>query len=202
MANFFKGSIKWVERVIIPYGATGIFWHAFAESSFFPIPPDVTLIMLSLASPKSSLWFSLVCTLGSVAGAAAGYIIGRKGGRPLLEKVVSEGKIELVQRYFQKYDVWAIAIAGFTPIPYKLFTVSGGVFYINFIRFIIASILSRGARFFMVGGLIFLFGEPIKAFIDKYFNLLSVLFMVLLIGGFYMVRHLSSRHLKKERSWK
>lgn len=194
--------MTWVEKAIIPYGATGIFWHAFAESSFFPIPPDVTLVMLSLARPDSSLWFSLVCTAGSVAGAAAGYLIGRKGGRPLLEKFVSKEKIELIQGYFQKYDVWAIAIAGFTPIPYKLFTLSGGVFYIKFVRFLVVSFLSRGARFFMVGGLLYIFGEPIKGFIDKYFNILSILFMALLIGGFYMVRHLSSRHLKKERSSK
>ena len=189
----FKGMMSWVTRVIVPYGATGIFWHAFAESSFFPIPPDITLIILSLAKPNLALWFSLVCTLGSVSGAIAGYIIGKKGGRPLLKKIVSKEKLELVQGYFQKYDVWAIAVAGFTPIPYKLFTISAGVFYINFFRFVITSILSRGARFFMVGGLIYVFGEPIKGFIDKYFNILSILFMVLLVGGFYAVKHLSSK---------
>ena len=187
----FNGMMSWVTRVIVPYGATGIFWHAFAESSFFPIPPDITLIILSLAKPNLALWFSLVCTLGSVSGAIAGYIIGKKGGRPLLKKIVSKEKLELVQGYFQKYDVWAIAVAGFTPIPYKLFTISAGVFYINFFRFVITSILSRGARFFMVGGLIYVFGEPIKGFIDKYFNILSILFMVLLVGGFYAVKHLS-----------
>lgn len=195
-----KGMMGWVERAIVPYGTSGIFWHAFAESSFFPIPPDITLIILSLARPELSLWYSLVCTLGSVTGAIAAYVVGKKGGRPLLQKIISREKIEIVQRYFHRYDVWAIAIAGFTPIPYKLFTISAGVFYIKFWRFIWASILSRGARFFMVGGLIYTFGEPIKTFIDRYFNLLSVIFMVLLIGGFYLVKHFSSRHLKKINS--
>lgn len=185
--------MAWVERVVVPHGAGGIFWHAFSESSFFPIPPDVTLIMLSLARPEWSLWFSLVCTLGSISGAAFGYIIGRKGGRPLLDRIVSQKKLKLVQEYFQRYDVWAIAVAGFTPIPYKLFTISAGVFYIDFLRFMAASLLSRGARFFMVGGLIYIFGEPIKVFIDRYFNILSIVFMVLLIGGFYIIRHISSR---------
>ena len=193
----FKAMMSWVTRVIVPYGAAGIFWHAFAESSFFPIPPDITLIILCLAKPNLALWFSLVCTLGSVAGAIAGYVIGKKGGRPLLKKIVSKEKIELVQGYFQKYDVWAIAVAGFTPIPYKLFTISAGVFYIKFIRFIVASLISRGARFFMVGGLIYIFGEPIKGFIDKYFNILSILFMILLVGGFYIVKYFSSHRLHK-----
>lgn len=196
MVNF-KGMMSWVDKVIVPYGATGIFWHAFAESSFFPIPPDVTLIILAIAEPNLSLWFSLVCTLGSVAGAIIGYVIGKKGGRPLLKKIVSKDKIELVQNYYHKYDVWAILIAAFTPVPYKLFTISAGVFHLRFFRFIATSIIGRGARFFMVGGLIYIFGEPIKDFIDKYFNILSILFVILLIGGFYIIKHLSSRHFKK-----
>jgi membrane protein YqaA with SNARE-associated domain len=141
------------------------------------------------------MWFAFICTLASVLGAVFGYIIGKYGGRPLLNKLFKQEKILIVEKYYQKYDVWAVGIAGFTPIPYKVFTISSGVFHMDIIRFLIASVLSRGARFFMVAGFIYIFGESIKPFIDKYFELITVIFTVLLIGSFYILKFHSKLNL-------
>lgn len=175
-----------------------LFLISFAESSFFPIPPDILLIVMALNAPDQALFYALVCTVGSAAGGAFGYGIGLYGGSPLLKRFVSEKKIRLVHNYFEKYEAWAIGIAGFTPLPYKIFTISAGVFYIDFIKFILVSFFSRGARFFLVAGLITLFGEVITGFIERYFNLLSILFMVLLIGGFLVVKKMSARAVSTE----
>lgn len=187
MKELFEWTIHWANT---PYGQIALFIIAFAESSFFPIPPDVLLIALSLLNPPLSLWFATITTVGSVLGGMFGYFIGIKGGKPLLEKLVKKEKIVQVHNYFEKYESWAIFIAGFTPIPYKVFTIAGGVFYINFKKFVIASFLGRGARFFLVGALIMLFGEHIKIFIEKYFNIFSIIFVILLILGFYCLRYI------------
>lgn len=177
----------------MPLGPWGLFLLSFAESSFFPVPPDILLIALALMAPKTSFSLALVATVGSVLGGIFGYFIGLKGGRPLLEKFLPKERISLVHNYFNRYEAWAIGIAGFTPIPYKIFTISAGVFYINFTRFVIASILSRGARFFLVGGAIFLFGPTIKAMIERYFNLFSIAFVLLILLGFALVKLLKPR---------
>ena len=170
-----------------------LFLISFAESSFFPLPPDILLIVMALNSPDQALFYAMICTLGSALGGTAGYGIGIAGGRPLLKRFVSEEKIQMVHNYFEKYEAWAIGIAGFTPIPYKIFTISAGAFSIDFIKFVLVSFLSRGARFFLVAGLIAIFGEYITDFIHKYFNLLSILFAVLLVGGFVVVKKMSAR---------
>ena len=183
----------------MPMGPWGLFLLAFAESSFFPVPPDVLLIALALMSPEMSFSLAAICTLGSVLGAAFGYFIGIKGGRPLLERLVSHEKISLVHDYFNKYEAWAIGIAGFTPIPYKIFTISAGVFYINFTRFMLISILSRGGRFFLVGGVIYFFGPTIKVYIDKYFNIFSIGIVVLVVLGFVVLKFMAKHHAKKAK---
>jgi membrane protein YqaA with SNARE-associated domain len=131
-----------------------------------------------------------------VFGGIFGYGLGRIGGRPLLERWVSAERIQLVQRHYQRWDVWAVAVAGFTPIPYKVFTISAGVFLLDFIRFVIASMLSRSARFFLVAGLFYLFGPTINQFIFRYFNILSILFIVLLILGFWLIKVSSKRAMR------
>jgi membrane protein YqaA with SNARE-associated domain len=182
-----------------PHATTALAVLAFAESSFFPIPPDVLLITLCLINPAQSAWYAAVCTAASVLGGAFGYGIGRYGGRPLLERFVSGEKIRAVERYYKRYDVWAVGIAGFTPIPYKVFTVSAGTFLLDFKRFLLASALGRGGRFFLVAGLFFFFGEPIGGFVKKYLNLLSVLFAVLLVGGFAVMHGWSRRQGREAR---
>ncbi len=174
-----------------------LFLLAFAESSFFPLPPDILLIAMSLNAPDQALYYALICTLGSATGGVFGYFIGQKGGRPLLNRFVSAGKIQMVHDYFEKYEAWAIGVAGFTPIPYKIFTISAGVFCIDFLKFVLVSFFSRGARFFLVAGMIALFGEYVTGFIEKYFNLLSILFIILLIGGFYVVKKMSSQAMSQ-----
>jgi len=187
-------TVSWAQSENAVFALFGL---AFAESSFFPIPPDLLLIVMSLNSPGHALSYALVCTAGSTVGGAFGYGLGKGGGRPLLKRFVSERKIRLVHDYFRKYEAWAIGIAGFTPIPYKIFTLSAGVFYIDFVKFILVSLVSRGARFFLVAGLIALFGEYITGFIERYFNLLSILFVVLLVGGFYAVKRMSVRAMAR-----
>ena len=180
-----------------PYGAVALFFFAFAESSFFPIPPDILLIPLALNSPKVSFLYAGICLLGSVLGGIFGYLIGDFGGKRLLNRIINKEKLKLVKHYYHRYDVWAVSIAALTPIPYKIFTISAGFFNLNFYRFIIASILGRGGRFFAVGLVIFIFGERVKAFLDKYFDLAMVIFTILLIGGFVFVNQMAKRFNKK-----
>ena len=182
--------LAWAET---PYGSWALFLLAFSESSFFPIPPDVLLIALAIAIPKKSFKYALICSCGSVLGGCFGYLIGWKFmaliGNRIVELYGLAPKVEAIQILYHKYDAWAVGIAGFTPIPYKVFTISAGMFQINFLVFVIASFVSRSARFFLVGGLIYTFGPQIQRFIDKYFNLLATVFTVLLVTGFILIKY-------------
>lgn len=185
--EFLHELLAWVEGfAATPYGTWALFAIAFAESSFFPIPPDVLLIALCIGEPEKSLWFALVCSVGSVLGGAAGYGIGLAGGRPLLLRLFGPERVAVVSRYFDRYNAWAVGIAGLTPIPYKIFTIAGGAFTIDFRIFVLASIASRSLRFFAIAGLMWWFGEPIRAFIDEYLGWLTIAFVVLLVGGFWL----------------
>lgn len=180
------------------WGAWALFVLAFAESGFFPIPPDVLLIALCLGAVKRSFRFAAICLAGSILGAAGGYAIGyylwqnTAGEYTALANwffahVFTEESFLSVKALYDKYDFWIVFTAGFTPLPYKIFTITGGLFKIDLLMFFVASIVSRGLRFFLIGGLIWKFGAPIKTFIDKYFNLLAVLFTVLLVGSFFLL---------------
>lgn len=177
--------LAWSES---PYGGLALFVLSAAESIIFPVPPDPLLIALGVGKPSFALVFAAICLAGSLVGASAGYLIGMWGGRPVVDRLFAQDKIQFVEGKYQRYDVWAILIAALTPIPYKVFTVTAGMFRLHFGRFMLASLLGRGARFFAVGLLIALFGEPIKDFIDQYLDILFVVFMVLLIGGFFVIR--------------
>ncbi len=182
--------LHWAET---PYGSWALFLLAFSESSFFPIPPDVLLIALAVAVPRKAMRFALICSVGSVLGGCFGYLIGWQFMGSIGAKIVVfyglDDKVDYIGNLYRNYDAWAIGIAGFTPIPYKVFTIAAGMFKINFAVFIVASFISRSARFFLVGGLIYLFGPRIQLFIEKYFNILAVAFTILLITGFVVIKH-------------
>jgi membrane protein YqaA with SNARE-associated domain len=185
-----------------PYGAPALFALSFAEASFFPIPPDPLLIALVLGSQSRAFRFAANCTVASVLGALLGYGIGHFvwwDGPGVFSPVAlfffdhipgfTVSLFRYIQKLFETWNFWIIFTAGFTPIPYKVFTVSGGAFDINLPMFVLASVVSRGGRFFLVALLIWKFGGPIKGFIDRYFNWLAILFTVLLIGGFAVIRY-------------
>jgi membrane protein YqaA with SNARE-associated domain len=191
--------LKWAET---PYGPMSLFILAFIESIFFPIPPDVLLIALALGSARKSFWFALTCTSGSVTGAFIGYAIGHyswitangefTGFANFFFNNIPGFSVDLfnsIKTLFYQWDFWVIFTAGFTPIPYKVFTITSGVFDINLLMFFIASLISRGARFFLVAYLIWKFGASIKQFIEKYFNVLALGFTACLIGGFALIKY-------------
>lgn len=179
-----------------PYAVPVLFGLAFVESSVFPIPPDVLLVALCLGRPRQSFYFATVCTVGSVLGGLFGYLIGHQfwhlTSTFFFNYIFSENLFLQVQSIYNKYDFLAIFVSGFTPIPYKVFTIAAGVFNINLFTFTIASICGRSGRFFLVALLIFLFGKKVKDFIDKYFGLLTVAFTVLFLGGFILVKYFIS----------
>jgi len=191
LRRLYDWVLYWAET---PYGTWALFLLAFCESSFFPIPPDILLIALAVAVPKKSLKYALICSAGSVLGGCFGYLIGWQFmasiGSPIVDFYGLGTKVEYIGALYNKYDAWAVGIAGFTPIPYKVFTIAAGVFKINFSVFVLTSLVSRSARFFIVGGLIYLFGPKIQGFIEKYFNILAVAFTVLLVLGFVVIKYL------------
>ena len=182
--------LHWAET---PYGPAALFVLALAESSFFPIPPDPLLLALCLGAIARSYRFAAIATIASVIGGVIGYGIGAGAWHVLQDWFfayvpgVNAGSFARVQVLYDRYDFWAVFLAGLTPIPYKVFTLSAGVFSVNFGVFVIASVLSRGLRFFVVAGLIHRFGRPIAAFIDRYFDLLAIAFGVLLVTGFLVI---------------
>ncbi len=190
LRRLYDWVLHWAET---PYGTWALFILAFSESSFFPVPPDVLLIALAVGQSKKSLKYALTCSIGSVLGGCFGYLIGWQFMAGIGDRIVDfyglTDKVAHIQLLYNRYDAWAVGIAGFTPIPFKVFTIAAGAFQINFVVFVLASLVSRSARFFLVGGLIYLFGPQIKNFIDTYFNILAVIFTVLLLGGLVLIRY-------------
>ena len=188
--SLYDWVLHWADT---PYGIPALFILSFAEASFFPIPPDVLLIALAVAIPKKSFRIALYCTAASFLGAMLGYTIGMyffdAVGNRIIEFYGIHEQFEYVALKYNENAFAAITIAGFTPIPYKVFTIAAGVFNINIFVLVFASILSRGARFFLLAALIYRFGPTIKLFIDKYFNLLAVVFVLLLGLGIAVVKY-------------
>lgn len=192
LRKIYDWVLSWAHK---KYSSLALFILAFAESSFFPIPPDVLQIALSVSKPKKSFFYAAISSAGSILGGIFGYFIGLKlwgllssffftyipGFTPEI--------FGIIQAKYELYNFWVVFTAGFTPIPYKIITISAGVFGISFMVFIIASAISRSARFFIVAALIYFFGPKIKELIDKYFNLLTIIFIILLIGGFIVIKY-------------
>ncbi|MBM3252645.1 MAG: DedA family protein [Candidatus Omnitrophica bacterium] len=191
LKRLYNWVIHWSKSA---YALFALFAIAFSESSFFPIPPDALLIAILLGNHRRWVKAATVCMVGSVLGGICGYLIGKVVWdivNPFFFRYVfSESAFNAVKGLYHRYEFWAVFTAGFTPIPYKVFTIAGGVCRINFFVFVVASVLSRGARFFIVAILLRTFGEKIKVFIEKYFNLITILFTAALVGGFLIIRYL------------
>jgi membrane protein YqaA with SNARE-associated domain len=175
-----------------PRATLALFFVAMAESSFFPIPPDILLIPMVLARPSRGFWMALVCTLGSAIGGAFGYLIGQEFmpiiGDPIIAFYGAEDKYHHLAELFIEYDVWIIAIAGFSPIPYKLFTISAGAIGSNFAIFFLVSVLSRGARFFLVASLLKWGGDRLRLLVEKHLELLTVAILLLAVAAFTLIK--------------
>ncbi|MCS7252937.1 MAG: YqaA family protein [Armatimonadota bacterium] len=174
---------QWALQMLDRYGMLGLFTIAFIESSFFPIPPDVLLIAITTRTPNAAFCASIICTVGSVLGALLGYAIGFIGGRPLLLRLFSRSKVEAAESLYHEYGAWAVLIAAFTPIPYKVFTIASGVFKLNVLSMLLMSVIGRGARFFLVAYSVRLVGQ---AFV-KQLDILSLLLVLVLVGFFALV---------------
>lgn len=192
--KFIRRLYDWTLSLAARPGAIwALFAIAVAESSFFPIPPDVLLIAMTLAQPAKGLWYATICTAGSVTGALFGYLIGYAfwaavGG--YFFKYVPGFTPEIfaqVCKSYEQYSVLIVFTAAFTPIPYKVITITAGVSHISVLPFIVASICGRAGRFFLVSGLLMKFGPRMKEFIEKYFNLLTVLVVVIYVLAFYLL---------------
>ncbi len=167
---------------------------SFAESSFFPIPPDILMIPMIVAAPHRAFWIATVCLVSSVLGGIAGYGIGMFAyeaiGAPILEALGKADRMAEFSQRFNDLGFWAVLGAGITPFPYKVITIMSGFTAMPMGTFIITSIIARGLRFFLVAGLLWQFGAPIRDFIERRLGLMFTLFFVLLVGGFFLVRYL------------
>lgn len=191
--RLYDWMLSWADS---KWGALALFVFAMCESIFFPVPPDVLLIALCIGCISKSFKYALICTAGSVFGAIIGFGLGAFAWDLVdsffIPNIFSQAAFDSVGVKYSEWNFWLVFTAGFTPIPYKLITISAGVFLgmKDFLIFIIASAVSRGLRFTLVAGLIYKFGAPIKKFIDKYFNLCAIAFTVLLVGGFLVIKYL------------
>lgn len=190
LRSLYDWILQWAEK---PHAGVALFLLAMIEASIFPIPPDVLLIAMSISIPDRALFFAFLASLGSVIGGGLGYLIGLLLWGALADIFFSyvpgftPEVFARVQGYFEQYDFLVVFAAGFSPIPYKIFTIGAGVFQINFITFMLASVVSRSARFFLEAWLLKRYGAPMQVFIDRYFNWLAIGFTVLLVGGFILV---------------
>jgi len=160
-----------------------LFLVAFAESAFFPIPPDVMLMPMALANRNKAFLIATVCTVGSVMGGVLGYMIGWGLWDVIGQYIADPDKFAQFQGMYDTYGGWIVLLAGFSPIPYKVFTIASGTVGMNLLAFILFSLVGRGGRFFLEAGLIYFFGDPIKAFIERYFGLLTLILGILIVGG-------------------
>ena len=165
---------------------------SFAESSFFPIPPDLLMIPLILKQKEKAFRIAFLCTLFSVLGGAFGYIIGMflydAVAAPILNYFNAMESFENVKQMYLNYGGWIVLGAGITPLPYKLITIASGVMHMNFLSFMVVSFIGRGIRFFLVAALLWKWGKPMKAYIERNLAWLSILFFILLIGAFFLIK--------------
>jgi membrane protein YqaA with SNARE-associated domain len=197
-----KNIYNWVLNLANkPYASYSLFLISFAEASFFPVPPDVLLIALAIGCRSQAIKFALICSIASILGALAGYGIGHflwwdKGSYSAIANLffnhipgLNEILFQKMQSHYEEYGFFIIFTAGFTPIPFKIITISSGAFDIPIHLFIAASTISRSSRFFLISLLINKFGKKIKNFIDCYFNYVSIIFIIILFSSYYLIKY-------------
>jgi membrane protein YqaA with SNARE-associated domain len=190
--SLYDWTMHWADT---KWALSALFVIAFAESSFFPIPPDVLLIAIVAANPMRWLPSALLCSAGSVGGALLGYVIGQAFmatvGQPIVDFYSAQAAWDqVVALYRGTWGVWFLAAAAFTPIPYKVATIAAGATGMPIVPFVIVSAVGRAGRFFLVAGLLRIFGPPIRMFLEKHFDAMALAFLALLIGGFVILRFL------------
>ena len=191
--NFLKRTYNWtLEKAQHKNAKWYLSLISFAESSFFPIPPDILLIPMALASKTKALFYAFICTLSSVLGGIFGYAIGyfffNSIGLYIVEFYHLENSFSIFENYYKEFGILIVLGAGITPFPYKFITIASGVFGLNIYLFVIVSMIGRGLRFYLIAILLYFFGEKIKLFIDKYFNILTIVFFILLVGSVFIIR--------------
>ncbi len=189
LRRLYAWTLKWAGH---RHAAWALFIISFAESSMFLVPPDVLLIPMVLSKPRSWLRYAAITMGGSVLGGVFGYYIGiglwESLGKLVVDFYGLQDSVEAVRMQFDAHAFLTVFGAAFTPIPYKVITIASGLFHVSFGAFLAASLTGRGARFFLVAGLVGIWGERVKRFIDDYFDILSLVFLALLVGGFLVVK--------------
>lgn len=188
-SRLFEMVMRWVEHRHAPWYLAGL---SFAESSFFPVPPDVMLAPMSLAKTRQAWRYATITTLASVAGGIAGYAIGMFAFElvePLLHSAGYWERYELARSWFDTWGIWVVLLAGFSPIPYKVFTISSGVVGMAFLPFVIASLVGRGARFFLVSGLMVWGGEKMEQALRQYIDRIGWVLVVVVVVAWFTLKN-------------
>jgi len=196
MMKVIRRLYDWTLRIAAHrHARLGLFGLAFAESSIFPLPPDLVLIPMCIAERQKAFLYAAICTLGSVIGGIFAYFVGYflydTIGIRILELYGYQEQFNYFQSLYNEYGTWIVLAGGFTPIPYKLITIASGVTHMNIGAFILFSVIGRAGRFFMIAALLWKFGAPIKDFIEKYMGWLTIIFFSLLIGGFIAIKYMT-----------
>jgi len=191
LKRLYDWTIRLSESPRAPYALGAV---SFAESSFFPIPPDVMLLPMAMAKPQKAWFYAAICTITSVLGGILGYAIGAllydSVGQWLIKFYGLGDKLDGFRALYQQYGHWIILIKGFTPIPYKLVTIASGLAAYDFFWFVVLSIITRGARFFFLAGILNRYGVPLRRFIEENLALVAIGLLVAIVGGFYAVKFL------------
>ena len=184
----YDWTLSWAEH---PQAQVALFFIALIEASVFPIPPDVLLIALALGRPELGMRLAFLATAGSLAGAAAGYLIGMllfvSVAQPLLEFYGAMEQFNHVQALFREYGLWVVLIAGFSPVPFKVITIAAGTFGLSFPGFMVATCISRGTRFLLEGGLLQWGGVRLRGMVERHFEVLTIAVVLLVVAGFVML---------------
>ncbi|HRI75642.1 MAG: DedA family protein [Alphaproteobacteria bacterium] len=196
MMKYIRKLYDWTLRIAAHrHAQPGLFGIAFVESSVFPLPPDLVLIPMCIAERRKAFWFATICTAGSVLGGICAYAIGYflydTVGVKIIDFYNLQEQFVKFRDMYNAHGAWIVLAGGFTPIPYKLITIASGVTQMDFVQFALFSIIGRASRFYLVAALLWKFGAPIKDFIEKYLGILTIIFFVVLIGGFVAIKYIS-----------